>query len=170
MDPCSGLTREKGVYVLVFVLQEGYRGLVGRRLEARLGPGAYAYVGSAWGPGGLRARLCRHLYGRRGRMHWHIDYLAAAPGYRALGAVAVLAPRGAEAFLAAAGYSSRLFEPVEPRLGGTDDPYGLGHLFRCLAGDCLVAAAGLASSVPGAIVVYMVDGRAKRVTHNQPRG
>jgi len=151
LDVCSSLPRGKGVYLLVFELREGYRGPVGRRLLARLEPGVYIYVGSAWGPGGLRARLCRHLYGRRGRVHWHIDYLAAAPGYRPIGAIVVLNTRGVEPFLAAAGYSSRIFEPVEPQLGGTDDPYGFGHLFLCLAGDCLAAALGLASSVPGAL-------------------
>jgi len=36
--------------------------------------GVYIYVGSAWGPGGIRARLGRHLRGG-GALHWHIDYL-----------------------------------------------------------------------------------------------
>lgn len=36
--------------------------------------GFYAYQGSARGPGGLRARLGRHLRGG-GQLHWHIDYL-----------------------------------------------------------------------------------------------
>ena len=31
-------------------------------------------MGSAWGPGGLAARLNRHLTGR-GKKRWHIDYL-----------------------------------------------------------------------------------------------
>jgi Uri superfamily endonuclease len=37
-------------------------------------PGAYIYVGSAFGPGGLRARVSRHLR-RNKKIHWHIDYL-----------------------------------------------------------------------------------------------
>jgi Uri superfamily endonuclease len=36
--------------------------------------GIYAYQGSANGPGGLRARLGRHITGN-GQLHWHIDYL-----------------------------------------------------------------------------------------------
>ncbi len=36
--------------------------------------GYYIYVGSAWGPGGLAARVGRHLRGS-GKLHWHIDYL-----------------------------------------------------------------------------------------------
>lgn len=37
-------------------------------------PGLYFYVGSAFGPGGLCARVGRHA-GRRKRDHWHIDAL-----------------------------------------------------------------------------------------------
>lgn len=46
----------------------------GRLGRIRFDPGFYAYVGSAFGPGGLEARISRHL--RTGkRRHWHIDYL-----------------------------------------------------------------------------------------------
>jgi Uri superfamily endonuclease len=37
-------------------------------------PGSYLYLGSAFGPGGLRARLTRHAV-RRKVERWHIDYL-----------------------------------------------------------------------------------------------
>ncbi len=37
-------------------------------------PGFYIYVGSAFGPGGLRGRLFHHL-SRVESPHWHIDYL-----------------------------------------------------------------------------------------------
>ncbi|MGC9468299.1 MAG: GIY-YIG nuclease family protein [Anaerolineae bacterium] len=36
--------------------------------------GTYLYVGSAWGPGGLQARISRHLRGSL-NAHWHVDYL-----------------------------------------------------------------------------------------------
>ncbi|MGE3536514.1 MAG: DUF123 domain-containing protein [Candidatus Tectimicrobiota bacterium] len=47
----------------------------------RLGPlliqaGFYIYVGSAFGPGGLQARLAHHCR-RAARPHWHIDYVRA---------------------------------------------------------------------------------------------
>jgi Uri superfamily endonuclease len=38
-------------------------------------PGHYAYVGSAFGPGGIRARLGRH-FRRHKKTRWHIDYLS----------------------------------------------------------------------------------------------
>ena len=37
--------------------------------------GTYLYVGSAKGPGGLRARIKRHLRRHGKRLFWHIDYL-----------------------------------------------------------------------------------------------
>ena len=43
--------------------------------ERRFARGYYIYAGSAFAPGGLRARLRRHCTG--GRRHWHIDYLRA---------------------------------------------------------------------------------------------
>lgn len=37
-------------------------------------PGFYIYVGSAFGPGGVRARVLRHCRLAKAK-HWHIDYL-----------------------------------------------------------------------------------------------
>jgi Uri superfamily endonuclease len=37
-------------------------------------PGLYLYLGSAFGPGGLRARLARHA-ARQKVKRWHIDYV-----------------------------------------------------------------------------------------------
>ncbi|MFP3854682.1 MAG: GIY-YIG nuclease family protein [Anaerolineales bacterium] len=39
-----------------------------------LKPGAYLYVGSALGSGGVRARVARHSRDSSNK-HWHIDYL-----------------------------------------------------------------------------------------------
>jgi Uri superfamily endonuclease len=38
-------------------------------------PGYYLYVGSAFGPGGLSARLKHHQKRQKLRPHWHLDYL-----------------------------------------------------------------------------------------------
>ncbi|MDH3452172.1 MAG: GIY-YIG nuclease family protein, partial [Gammaproteobacteria bacterium] len=48
---------------------------IGALGERRFARGYYIYAGSAFAPGGLRARLRRHCTG--GRRHWHIDYLRA---------------------------------------------------------------------------------------------
>lgn len=47
---------------------------MGRLGEFLLAEGCYVYVGSALGPGGLRARLRRHLSPAK-HPYWHIDYL-----------------------------------------------------------------------------------------------
>ncbi len=49
---------------------------IGRRGELRLQPGFYIYLGSALGPGGVRARLALHFRPCT-RPHWHLDYLRA---------------------------------------------------------------------------------------------
>jgi len=40
-------------------------------------PGTYLDLGSAYGPGGLPARLRRHLRADK-RPHWHVDHLTTA--------------------------------------------------------------------------------------------
>ena len=39
--------------------------------------GYYLYAGSAFGPGGIKARVSRHLKKRKPK-HWHLDYLSGA--------------------------------------------------------------------------------------------
>ena len=63
-----------GTYALIFRNDATRTVRVGAlgRFETR--PGFYIYVGSAFGPGGLRARVRRHAR-RVKKLHWHIDYL-----------------------------------------------------------------------------------------------
>ncbi len=63
-----------GTYVLMVSLPDGQSIQVGRLARIHFISGTYAYVGSARGPGGLSARLGRHLRGIK-KKHWHIDYL-----------------------------------------------------------------------------------------------
>lgn len=63
--------------MLVLECSENARVSVGRRRRLDLPRGVYAYVGSALGPGGLGARVGRHLDPAR-PIHWHIDYLKRA--------------------------------------------------------------------------------------------
>ena len=48
--------------------------VVGSLGSMSIEPAVYLYVGSAFGPGGLAARLTRHV-SRRKAQRWHIDYL-----------------------------------------------------------------------------------------------
>ena len=54
---------------------------IGRLGGMQLSKGWYVYVGSAFGPGGLAARVSRHLQRHKTR-HWHIDYLIWATTVR----------------------------------------------------------------------------------------
>lgn len=90
----TGLTAAPGAYVLFMELEETLS-LRATSLGPRtLAPGRYAYCGSAYGPGGLRSRLRRHLK-REKAVHWHVDHLTAAGRIFALG----LAPGGQECAL-----------------------------------------------------------------------
>ncbi len=62
-----------GTYALLLHLNQATSLQVGRLGDFHFPAGFYAYVGSAFGPGGLHARLRHHL--QSGRAHWHVDYL-----------------------------------------------------------------------------------------------
>ena len=66
--------RESGTYLLVVHLDREAEIPVGRLGTFRFNAGYYCYVGSARGPGGVAARVRRHLKGAK-RPHWHVDYL-----------------------------------------------------------------------------------------------
>jgi Uri superfamily endonuclease len=51
--------------------------IVGKLGTLAIQTGYWVYVGSAFGPGGLNARVSRHLKTAKIK-HWHIDYLRAA--------------------------------------------------------------------------------------------
>jgi Uri superfamily endonuclease len=63
-----------GTYALMLKVQHGFTARAGGLGFINFKPGYYAYAGSAFGPGGLRARLAHHLSPPR-KSHWHIDYL-----------------------------------------------------------------------------------------------
>ncbi len=75
MTEClAHLPRRPGVYALWLTIAEPLILDVGRLGELSLRPGCCVYIGSALGPGGLRARLAHHAR-IAARPHWHIDYL-----------------------------------------------------------------------------------------------
>jgi Uri superfamily endonuclease len=65
-----------GTYVLLLQCRSGGAVAVGGLGRLRLRRGHYLYVGSAFGPGGLAARLRHHTH-VTDRPHWHVDYLRA---------------------------------------------------------------------------------------------
>jgi len=68
------LPEAKGTYVLIAFVAQMKRLEIGRLGAYDIVPGYYAYVGSAFGEGGLCARIGHHLESTA-TPHWHIDYL-----------------------------------------------------------------------------------------------
>ena len=65
---------QPGTYALVFSACHKHQLEIGKLGIFDLKPGFYIYIGSAFGQGGLRARINHHRK-RAGRPHWHMDYL-----------------------------------------------------------------------------------------------
>src|SRR5271157_4554008 len=65
-----------GTYALILSCASNARIQIGRLGTMQLQRGYYVYLGSALGPGGLRARIAHHQK-LATRPHWHIDYLRA---------------------------------------------------------------------------------------------
>jgi Uri superfamily endonuclease len=72
----NALTSQPGTYALVLDCRSIGTVRIGRLGPAQFRPGFCVYVGSAFGPGGLAARI-RHHQQISPRPHWHIDYLRA---------------------------------------------------------------------------------------------
>ncbi len=100
---------------------------------ATLAPGTYAYCGSAYGPGGLAARIARHM--RKSKpAHWHIDRLTALGRIVAVG----VAPRGRECDLVDLLLARGAAVPV-PGFGSSDCRRCAAHLVAPPAGLDLAA-------------------------------
>jgi Uri superfamily endonuclease len=65
-----------GTYALIISCASSARIQVGRLGTMQLQGGYYVYLGSALGPGGLRARITHHQK-LSTRPHWHIEYVKA---------------------------------------------------------------------------------------------
>ena len=112
-----------GVYVLLIGLATPTDVALPRQPPVTLPSGQYLYCGSAHGPGGLRARLSRHM--RRGKtLRWHVDRLTEGGG-EVLGAWWFLG--GTECALVAA--LGSLPAPV-PGFGSSDCAICRSHLLR----------------------------------------
>ena len=68
--------RAPGSYLLRFDLFTDARIEAGALGIVQLEAGSHYYAGSAFGPGGVAARVARHVAGH-GRLHWHVDRLRA---------------------------------------------------------------------------------------------
>ncbi len=123
------LPRSPGVYALVLLLEEPAAVKVRGRVF-RLEPGCYVYVGSARGPGGLRARIARHTASEK-RVKWHVDQLTSGAAELAC----VVYSRAGVRECALVPHLERLgFEHPAPGFGSSDCRSCRSHLLRCPRG------------------------------------
>ncbi|MCB2062000.1 MAG: GIY-YIG nuclease family protein [Novosphingobium sp.] len=91
--------------------------------EGRLDAGWYAYAGSARGPGGVGARIARHLSGSK-KPHWHVDALTLVA--RRIDAIATRDLSECEIAVRLA--ASNSFAHVLPGFGSSDCRTCVAHL------------------------------------------
>jgi len=116
-----------GAYILLIHLKNSLTLDLPRLLADSVGPGWYAYAGSAYGPGGLPARLARHERKTK-RLHWHIDRLTIHARPYAIPIV-----DGNEcAIVSALLTSDRFYIPI-PGFGSTDCRICRSHLLAWTA-------------------------------------
>jgi Uri superfamily endonuclease len=72
-----------GTFALILSCGTNARIRIGRLGTMQLQCGYYVYLGSALGPGGLRARIGHHQK-LSTRPHWHIDYLRVHTRFRSV--------------------------------------------------------------------------------------
>ncbi|MEA5512237.1 GIY-YIG nuclease family protein [Crocosphaera sp. UHCC 0190] len=68
------LPSQPGTYCLVFHCLTSSLVTIGKLGTYQIKLGYYCYIGSAFGRGGLKSRINRHLQINK-RHHWHLDYL-----------------------------------------------------------------------------------------------
>ncbi len=68
------LSPKKASYALILKVNQDFTGAIGRLGTFPIKSGYYIYVGSAFGSGGLLARITHHKR-IAAKPHWHIDYL-----------------------------------------------------------------------------------------------
>lgn len=72
----SEVDARSGAYLLSIKLDAPLHGQL-RGSPFTLTPGTYVYAGSANGPGGIAARVARHMRKDK-KLHWHVDALTLA--------------------------------------------------------------------------------------------
>jgi Uri superfamily endonuclease len=127
-DLSANLPAGPGAYALTFKIEMPTTLPIATLGDPALDPGLYVYAGSAFGPGGIRARVGRHLR-REKKPHWHIDQLSS----RAVCIEVKTYPGGQECSLVAELLALGASVPV-PGFGSSDCRDCEAHLVRLADG------------------------------------
>tara|TARA_B100000315_G_scaffold210567_1_gene206911 strand:- start:11330 stop:11788 length:459 start_codon:yes stop_codon:yes gene_type:complete len=87
IDIIEQITDQTGAYGFVVRLSQPLTLKIGKFDRVSLPKGLYFYGGSAFGPGGLKARLGRHIR-PKSKLHWHIDHVTSVGKFVAAAAIA----------------------------------------------------------------------------------
>ena len=121
----KGLTNLKGSYLFIFYLNGDLQIKTKGGKKFYLPEGVYIYVGSAFGKGGIKTRIERHLRKSK-KLHWHIDYVTTHKGFRFLTCIPFYGKRW-ECKLANFIRKLNIFQPVKGF--GCSDCHCESHLF-----------------------------------------
>jgi Uri superfamily endonuclease len=86
IDIIKQIPIESGAYGFAVRLSQALDLEIGKFDRVSLPKGLYFYGGSAFGPGGLKARLGRHIR-PKSKLHWHIDHVTSAGKMVAAGVI-----------------------------------------------------------------------------------
>ncbi|GAB6076478.1 GIY-YIG nuclease family protein [Desulfurobacterium crinifex] len=113
----------KGTYCILFVIDTlSFKVKSGKQFSLK--KGIYVYVGSAFGSGGLRKRISRHLKKEK-KKHWHLDFISTDNSFKVL-EIWIIEDKKVECSLA-----NLISETEKPIIGfGSTDCNCPSHLFR----------------------------------------
>src|SRR3546814_112684 len=139
VDPATILSAPPtgGAYALMFDLAEPAL-FCGPNGSHQIEPGRYVYAGSAYGPGGMRARMGRH-FRKSKAIRWHIDHLTQQAGMLQ----AALIEGGAECNIVRVLVATGEFRIPLKGFGSTDCRRCRSHLLHLRAGGAAGKRAGL---------------------------
>ncbi len=143
----------RGVYLLIIEITKPLTIAI-RNTGYKLEPGYYIYVGSAWGSGGLKSRIARHIKKDK-KIHWHIDKITSTP-FTAVKTICLLpgAPAHYESSIA-----STLLTKLDfiPGFGSSDKREDTSHLFICRTySKCLETIRSLEKTIKHPIIPITV--------------
>ena len=120
---------EPGIYALIVESEAPTIVEVGSLGSVSLDKGLYVYIGSAKGPGGLRARLRRHM-SRDKKIRWHIDYILSSRSTR-LRALVHARTEGLRECVLTPQLEKLGLVHVKYKLGSSDCRNCRSHFLRC---------------------------------------
>jgi len=121
------LKDKKGSYSLIVKVVRKINIKVGAIGNINLVRGIYVYNGSAFGSGGIRARIAHHLRKNKA-IHWHIDYLTSNKSCKVMKVIACYGKK-IETEVSLEMLRSSFFVCIQ-NFGATDDKSIKSHLFR----------------------------------------